>query len=68
MLFIQREWTNQRKSSYESLKQWRLPLQRQKNNKTRVWKTRILHHPFIFYQRWRFENDFTKENRNQGSL
>ena len=52
MLFIQLEWTNQRKFSYESLKQWSQLLQ----SRTRVWKTAVLHLPLNFYKRWRFNN------------
>ena len=52
MLFIQRKWTSERKSGYELLKQWYLPLQRKNSNQARIWQICILHPPFIFFDRW----------------
>lgn len=63
MMFIRCKWTNQRKSGYESLKQWCLPLQRKNNDKAGIWKICILHLSFIFYDRWRLNDKSTYTER-----
>ena len=63
MLFIQRKWTSERKSGYELLKQWYLPLQRKNSNQARIWQICILHPPFIFFDRWGFNDEATYEKR-----
>ena len=79
MLFIQRKWTNERKSGYESLKQWCLLLQRKNSDQARIWKICVLHLPLTFMKdgdltmklltkQRRFENEFAKRSRSPESL